>query len=355
MKSKIIITILIISFTLKCQVIHNNYILVKFGSGINYGGYGFGCEYRLKHLGLSFCGGYKPVQSGFEYYIPASYNFGAELTYYYFFKRNEWQWFNSLYAGWLNNYYEPELYNKTYNPIVYGLAYITGVCIKDEFVNLHVGIAAENGKLIYNKKSHPFYDKNWHFSLSVGFGFNIYSIYKEIKWYCKHKKNYMRKKSIDKVLYYNKDSINKVIDEKIQNIKPLSIIDSCNSPANFLLFLSNDTLFFLKKLSPYQFIYGRILYIENFYHYYQAVSLDSSIYNIQVFFGEGRLNEITNEDLPELIYDFNMIKASSGMILFYAYESEIYLILENLYFIGHNKKSFVNRVEFCKGKINKKK
>jgi hypothetical protein len=153
----IYIALIIITFfylTNYAQILSNRYVNLKLGQGVLYGGKGIDIEYRYKHFGIGVDGGYQGEQYVYDHYVKSSFNYGFNARYYYYKKNANWQAYGGVYAGWLGNYYLPLIGEKQYNPIVYGGAPILGIEIREEILNIDIGLSLDPGFLILKK--HPY-------------------------------------------------------------------------------------------------------------------------------------------------------------------------------------------------------
>ncbi|MGQ9847478.1 MAG: hypothetical protein ACUVQP_08270 [Bacteroidales bacterium] len=165
-KAKFILIIFIVLYNtiVYAQLLSDRYVNAKFGQGVLYGGRGINVEYRYKHFGFGASGGYQGEQYIYEHTIKSSYNVGFNSRYYYYHKNGSWQVYGGLYFGWLSNYYLPLIGETKYKPIVYGTSPILGIEIREDILNIDLGLTVDPGILILHKQQHQHYIEKFNIS-----------------------------------------------------------------------------------------------------------------------------------------------------------------------------------------------
>lgn len=202
----------------------NRFFIVKFGNGVNYGGYGINTEFRQNRVGGYFNFGYAPENETLSKIIPSSYNVGGGLNYYFLDAGSTTRPRLGIYYGWLNNYYKETIGTAPYNPTVYGLALMPGFEFGEKIVYFDINLVIDPGVFIYNKNSHPFYSSSFYFSTSFGLGINLYQFNKAVKRLRTVKKNDSKKNDID-----HEHQEDNVIPEEEQIIE-----ETCFNSSNYV-------------------------------------------------------------------------------------------------------------------------
>ncbi len=333
-------------------MLNNRYVNAKVGQGISFGGRGIAIEYRYKHFGIASGFGYTGEQYVYEHNIKSSFNFGINGRYYYYKKSGNWQAFTGISAGWLSNYYLPEIGEKDYNPVVYGVAAIFGVEIREEILNVELGVSVDPGSTILHPESHPYYDKTWNFSPNIGIGVNLYAIHTALKLR-KSLKNKTFKTAIEN--YHNdtvKSKIQDLVHKTLLEQKAINLIENCNNQAlitNEKAYFRKDTLFLLKQVGLKQFIYIKFQLSNQEKEQFSSISIDSAKSNPIVYFINQSINIQNIEELALVLDECdNYHIAQIGLFSIYINNKSCNAKLEQVVFKSQNETISYNSVSFCK-------
>ncbi len=153
----------------------DRYVVFKGGFGLPYGAYGLNLEYRWKRIGGYAGGGYMKSQYYSDIVIPSSFNGALGLKYYFFRPQELWHPVLGIHAGWLNNYYHKNIGYSSYNPTVYGLAFIAGVEMIEDMMSIEMSMVIDPAVAILNPEKHPNYMGKVYFTPTIGVGVNLYA------------------------------------------------------------------------------------------------------------------------------------------------------------------------------------
>jgi hypothetical protein len=350
LRSIVFIILVVFSLTLRAQLIGDRYVNAKLGQGVLYGGRGIHIEYRYKHVGIGLDGGYQSEQYIYEHTVKPSYNAGFNARYYYFHKNGSWQAYGGFYFGWLSNYYLPLIGEEKYNPMVYGAAPIIGIEIREEILNVDLGLSLDPGVLILQKSQHPHYGDQWNISPNIGIGVNLYALRSAIKF----RKKIKNKEWSAKPIHYQKtDSILPKLDKNIHDLlieqKAANIIENCNQSAMFVnekAFYANDTLFLLKQVGLKQYIYIKFYLPEANKEQFYSAGLNSLV---QVYYINQKLNIQSTDELPTILEDCeNSVSALKGLFNIYIKNKSCSATLDQLMFKDASGSVFFDSISFCK-------
>lgn len=341
---------IIINIATHAQLIGDRYVNLKIGQGVLFGGRGFHIEYRNRHFGFAIDGGYQGEQYVYEHTLKPSYNAGVNTRYYYYHKNGNWQAYGGLYLGWLSNYYLPQIGEKSYNHIVYGAAPIVGIEIREEILNIDLGLTVDPGILTLQSQQHPYYAEQWNVSPNIGIGINLYALRSAIKFRKKIKNKSMLEKPIDK---QNTDSILPQIEKNIHDIlieqKAATIIENCNQQAIYInekAFFANDTLYLLKQVGLKQYIYITFYLPEAKKEQFYSTGLSPLV---QVFYINQKLNVQSTDELPHVLEDCeNYFLAIKGLFSIYIKNNACSATLNQLMFKDASGSVFFDSISFCK-------
>lgn len=210
----------------------NDQIILKFGSGANFGGYGLNTEFRKNRFSIQLFLGHNKVKSDTNYIIPSSYNFGLNAFYYFLDSKSPIKPKIGFHFGWLNSYYNPKIGTAKYDPFVYGFALIPGLEFGDGFVRFGLNFILDPGFVIVDSRSHPYYSDSYYISSSVGIGIDVVGFRKALKNY-RILKNYERNQKRKKTDNDNDADDNGTVvnnnSETVNSSSKLSIDDKCIS------------------------------------------------------------------------------------------------------------------------------
>lgn len=336
--------------TIRAQLIGDRYVNAKLGQGVLYGGRGINFEYRYKHLGVGANGGYQGEQYIYEHTVKSGYNAGFNARYYYYHKNGNWQAYGGMYIGWLSNYYLPLIGEDKYNPVVYGAAPIIGIEIREEILNIDLGLTLDPGILIFQKSQHPHYGDQWNVSPNIGIGVNLYALHSAIKF----RKKIKTRESLGKPISYQKaDSIMPQIDKNIHDLlieqKATNIIENCNQLATFVnekAFYAKDTLFLLKQVGIKQYIYLKFFLPDANKEQFYSTGLGSLV---QVYYINQKLNVQSTDELPTILEECeNSAFALKGLFSIYIKGNLCSATLDQLMFKDASGSVFFDSISFCK-------
>lgn len=348
------IFILIISFfsTTSAQMLNNRYVNAKAGQGINFGGKGIVIEYRYKHFGIGAGMGYMSKQYIYDHNVTSSFNYGMNGRYYYYKKSGNWQVYTGISAGWLNNYYFPEIGEKKYNSIVYGIAAILGVEIREELLNVEVGLSIDPGKITFKPETHPYYNNLWYIKPNVGIGINLYALHSKFKLIksFKNKSYKVNEVSInnDTIKLKAKENVHKALLEQ----KAANLIENCNNQAqitNEKAYFSKDTLYLLKQVGLKQFIYIKFSVLNTEKEQFHSFSIDSNKSNPLIYFINQSIHIQNIEELANILDDWeNYSIAQLGLFSIYINQKACNAKIEQVVFKNQNETISYNSISFCK-------
>ncbi len=356
MKKKIIQIFIVLFFGMitksEAQFLYNRYVNVKIGQGIVYGGWGVNVEYRRNHFSIALDGGYQGSQYIYDHDVDASYNTGACLRYYYFRKQGSWQLYSGIYTGWLNNYYHPDIGTDSYHSTVYGTAFLLGLEIREELFNVELGVSIDPGMLIFNKSTHPCYNKDWYILPNFGIGVNLYALHTAFKNRKKFKHSPVKTITTAGVIDTASQRSLVAIHEKLIHEQANNLIQSCETaPAayNEKAFYQNDTLYIFKQVGIGQYVYGKIflpyLQRESFY----TTSIEPSNQLLKIFFIEDNLTIPSPEELITLYEEEeNLIEAKQGLVSLYIHEQRCHVKLEQVSFKKGSLNLYFDSISLCK-------
>lgn len=345
--------ILSLSFSLStAQILNKRYVNTKIGQGIGFGGKGIAIEYRYNRFGIASQFGYLGKQYIYEHNIKSSFNFGINGRYYYYKKNDSWQPFVGINVGWLNNYYFPEIGEIDYNPVVYGAAAVFGVEIKEEILNVELGISVDPGSIILHSESHPYYDKTWYFLPNIGIGVNLYAIRNALKFRKILKDNTHTTATENNYNNTEKLEINEIVHKILLEEKAINLIENCNNQAlitNEKAYFINDTLFLLKQVGLKQFIYIKFQLTNPEKEQFLSISINSNKFNPIVYFINQNINVQNIEELASIIEDCNNYYiANIGLFSIYINNKSLNAKLEQVVFKSQNETISYNSITFCK-------
>lgn len=346
----ILICLLFCNFIVYSQQLVNRYVNAKFGQGVVFGGRGINVEYRYKHFGFGVSVGYQSKQYIYEHTIKSSNNIALNTRYYYYHKNGNWQIYGGIHVGWLSNYYLPKIGEIIYNPIVYGVTSLLGFEIRDDILNVDIGLTVDPGILILQKKQHPHYSDQWNISPNIGIGVNLYALKSTIRFRKKMKKKEISDKTI---VFQNADSIMPQIDKKIHEIlieqKASLIIENCNQQANYVnekAYFAKDTLYLLKQVGLKQYIYIKFFLPDTSKEQFYSIGLNSLV---QIYYINQRLAIQSEDDLLFIMEEYeNVIPALKGLFNIYVKNKICYVLLNQLMFKDNLGSVFFDSISFCK-------
>lgn len=352
MKTALIILFIYVVFyssAIQAQLLSNRYVNAKFGQGVLFGGRGLNLEYRYKHIGFGVSGGYQGEQYIYEHTIKSSYNIGFNTRYYYYHKNGSWQAYGGLYFGWLSNYYLPPIGEASYNPIVYGASPVLGIEIREDILNVDLGLTIDPGVLILQKQQHPHYIDQWNISTNIGIGVNLYAMKSVLKFRKKLKNKEISNKAI---VSQKTDSILPQIDKNIHELlveqKAVQIIENCNQQASFVnekAYYANDTLYLLKQVGLKQYIYIKFFLSETIKEQFYSTELNN---HVQVFYINHKLSIQSSDELPFIIEEYeNNVPALKGLFNIYVKNKTCNVLLNQLMFKDNSSSIFFDSISFC--------
>ncbi|NSW44726.1 MAG: hypothetical protein HPY79_02730 [Bacteroidales bacterium] len=348
-KCWLVATLIFVFIQLQAQLTDKKYVNAKIGQGVLWGGRGIALEYRIKHLGFSLNAGYQSEQYIYEHTIQPSFNYGIYSRYYYYRKSGNWQAYTGIYFGWLNNYYLPSIGESKYNPIVYGFCGMIGVEIREEILNVDIGLTLDPGIFILDKKHHPEYETQWNISPNMGLGINLYALHSAIKF---------RKKMKRKSYKYTETSIKndtlikqpqKSIHELLIEQKALSLIEQCNQQVfvtNEKVFFQNDTLYLLKQVGIKQYVYIKHYLADSKKEQFYATNLASKS---DVYLINHKINIESLDEIVTLLDDCDQVfPALNGLLSIYIVDHTCFARLEQLTFKDKQGTILFDSISFCK-------
>lgn len=351
-KTKLILIIFITCYgsIVNAQLLSYRYVNAKFGQGVLFGGRGMNIEYRYKHFGFGASGGYQGEQYIYEHTVKSSYNIGFNTRYYYYHKNGSWQAYGGLYFGWLSNYYLPPIGEASYNPIVYGATPVIGVEIREDILNVDIGLTVDPGILILQKQHHPHYSDQWNISPNIGIGVNLYAVKSALKFRKKMKNKEISNKAF---VSQKSDSILPQIDKNIHELlveqKAVQIIENCNQQAAFVnekAYYANDTLYLLKQVGLKQYVYLKFFLSETTKEQFYSTELNA---HVQVFYINQKLSIQSSDELPFIIEEYeNNVPALKGLFNIYVKNKTCFVLLNQLMFKDNSGSVFFDSISFCK-------
>jgi len=349
-KCWLVATLIFIFIQLQAQLTDKKYVNVKIGQGVLWGGRGISLEYRIKHFGFSLDAGYKGQQYIYEHTVQSSFNYGLYSRYYYYRKSGNWQAYTGIYFGWLNNYYLPSIGEAKYNPIVYGFCSMIGVEIREEILNVDIGLALDPGVFILDKNQHPEYEKQWNISPNMGLGINLYALRSAIKFRkkMKHHKSYSYIETNIKNDTLVKQP-EKTIHELLIEQKASTLIEQCNQHAfvtNEKAFFQNDTLYLLKQVGIKQYVYIKHYLADSKKEQFYSTNLASKS---EVYLINHKINIDSFDEIATLLDDCEQeISALNGLLSIYIVDNTCFARLEQLTFKDKQGSILFDSISFCK-------
>jgi|GEM_PF-3014234 len=334
------------------QIFYERYVNLKIGQGVSFGGLGINLEYRYNKV--SFMGqlGYQSEQYQYDHVIPASWNFGFDTRYYFSKKNGNWQFFTGLHGGWLSNYYLPEIGENGYNSQVFGLAFQSGIEVREDLLNIEIGLTIDPGKLILNSSKHPYYSLYWYFSPNVGIGVNLYALRTILKTKRKRKLN---DGIISKTFISSNNNEHKVSDDTIHRIiinqQAKTLLENCANSIKSIYdraFYQNDTLYFFKQVASRRYIYIKLFLPNIQKEQFLCFTLNENVKQPLVYLISESISTPSTDELPYFMEEIEKFSvAIKGVFCVYIQPPYCYVNLENIVFKQQNANVVFDRVIIC--------
>lgn len=334
------------------QVFYDKYVNLKIGQGISFGGFGTALEYRYNRLSFMTQIGYQQEQYQYDHTIPSSWNFGFDTRLYISKKNSNWQLFTGIHAGWLSNYYHPDIGERYYKPQVYGIAFQTGIEVREDLLNIEIGLGIDPGKLIFNTSKHPYYSSYWYFSPNIGIGINLYALRSSLK--IRHKRKISEKESAEPI-YQNKTENIVVSDDTIHQIiiqqQAKKLIENCTNAIKSIYdraYYQNDTLYFFKQIGISRYIYIKLFLPHIQKEQFLCFALSETSKQPFVTIISDNISTPASDELPYLMEEIeNAYIANKGVLCVYIRPPFCYVNIENIAFKLKDNVVILDRVQLC--------
>ena len=329
-------------------------LVIKGGKGNAYGAYGINAEFRKKHLANYLCIGYSPKYTTTNnIQIDKSYNFGFGINYYFFDIRSSLKPFAGIHLGWLNNYYNEKIGFEPYSPIVYGGAAKAGIEVSENVMHFSISASLDPGFAILDNSKHPFYSSNFHFSLNIGFGINLYQLPSFIK----------KKNKKDKIIDSNEEKVN----SEIKNNEPTDFCSDYLDNTEIIKGHCNELCIF-QQINDNKFIYIKLYHdvadYKDIIATYNIDSFPNKIINVYLIESSHLDSKDCEEHLKEINTDNSIFKTIEGKVYLKVSESDsddtetsyfISILVKNIKFrrtiINKKEEIYFDEIKICKLKI----
>ncbi|MCX7861735.1 MAG: porin family protein [Bacteroidales bacterium] len=346
--------VIFMPFLVRSQIFNDRYVNFKIGQGISYAGMGIAAEYRYKKLGIMGSVGFQGEQYEFEQTIPSSWNVSTNVRVYLSKRDGYWQFFTGVHAGWLSNYYHPDIGNNSYQYTVYGLAWQLGVEVREELLNFEIGVGIDPGYLTLNSAKHPYYNSRWYFSPSIGIGVNLYALQSRLKY---NRRKIKEDNSTEHPVISEKKVSEIKMDNDTIHLKLIQqqasvLIEQCHQAVKSpfeRLFYANDTLYAWKPLGNKRSIYVKKVLKDTSKEQFTCIGLNQLGNEQHVWLIYDQLSIPSAEELPMLMEELeNYSEVTKGLICLYVRWPNIYLSLESLEFFNSDNITIkVDRLLIC--------
>ncbi len=338
--------------SVNAQIFYDKYVNLKLGQGISFGGLGTAIEYRYKRVGFIGSIGYKQEQYIYEHVVPSSWNVGADFRYYASKNYANWQFYAGVHGGWLSNYYHPNIANQSYRSTVYGFAITSGIEIREEILNIEIGLSIDPGRLIFYPSKHPYYSDNWSVLPSVAIGINLYALRAELKYKHTLKNNPTHPIKQEE---YIKQTIQNLSDDSIHanliSQQASVLLESCTSyfkTAYEKAFYQHDTLYLFKPVGNKKNIVVKFYLPSVNKEQFICTVLSDSIANPSVFYLSEDISLSSADELPYLLDETEQAhKAIKGVVCLYTRPPYCYVNLERVFFKVQQTTLYFDRIIFC--------
>jgi len=339
------------------QFYYEKYLNCKLGEGISYGGTGLALEYRYKKISFNGSIGFKKEQYRYDYLIPSSWNFGFDIKYYISKKNANWQFFSGLHTGWLSNYYHPDIGQNKYEPTVYGICFLTGIEVRDDLLNIELGLTIDPGKLVLKPETHPYYTSYFYINPSLAVGINLYALKTALNI---NKKNNNKKIKNKEEFEISSDKLTSLINEDslhniIVNQQAKNLLDNCSGSIKTIYekaYYNNDTLYIFKPVSKQKFVLIKA-YLPNIKNeQFLCYNINDSVKTQSIIYLQGSISAPLAEDLPYIHEEFESISyAKKGVLSIYIKPPFCYVSIENIHFNHQGINIFFDKISICELKF----
>lgn len=353
-----ILLFLILNHSIFSQIFYDRYVNFKIGQGFSFGGVGIAVEYRYKKLSLLGSIGYQREQLIYDRIVPSSWNVSGDIRYYLSKRDGNWQFFLGIHGGWLSNYYHPNIGESPYQYNVYGIALHSGIEIREELLNIEIGMGIDPGRLTFKPSKHPYYNTSWYIAPNIGIGINLYALQSRLKYNKKIK--YNKKETPNQMALNNSESTLQNNSEDSIHIKLIKqqasvLLEQCQQAFKSQydrVFYQNDTLYVWKPLGNKRNLFFKILLRNKQSEQFYCVGLNEKQNESVALLIQDDISTPAAEDLPLLMEELeHYSRSSKGLLCYYVKPPYLYLSAENAEFFYQNVNIKVDKILVCEIKF----